>query len=544
MAAREPRLAKSYGANVVLVILTLFPGLINTSAVALAAPVIGSDLGVEPDDAMALPLVSDAALAFGCVLAAEMTRRLEGRTLYFWLMAVSLATSLASAVAPAFPVLLIAHVIHGLVAGMLFIVVLPPLLTTFGSAKIGATATTLVPALFGAATLGPLVGGLVAAPGTWRLIFAAEVVVALVALGLARQVFTPRPPQAADEPIDWYALVTAGLGSLLIYFGVANLAGNDWQYPLAGGPVAAGVLTYVALLVGEARKPQPLVPVRKLATSLALVGTVATVIGSATFSALTQCFELTLLRVDGLDARAAGFAFWPEFLPAVGSGFLFGRVVTTKWVSLNGASGLVLIALAALLARALSPVTAIEVTWISTIAAFGAGLSVSPGLFVVTLSRARARRTRDRVAQPVPVDRRLHQLAGDRAHDRLACARPSLRARSFCGLDDRRTSRPRVRHRSSRATRLTARDAAAGARARDHRRLLRRLRRRAVRRRGDRGDPARDPPSAAGPRFAAVRPRRTGARGAGPGVALTSGRNDKRVFARRKDILLRLHPFA
>lgn len=389
-AAREPRLAKSYGANVVLVILTLFPGLINTSAIALAAPLIGSDLGVEPDDATVLPLVSDAALAFGCVLAAEMTRRLEGRTLYFWLMAVSLATSLASAVAPAFPVLLIAHVIHGLVAGMLFIVVLPPLLTTFGSAKIAATATTLVPALFGAATLGPLVGGLVAAPGTWRLIFAAEVVVALVALGLARQVMAPRPPQAADEPIDWYALITAGLGSLLIYFGVANLAGNDWQYPLAGGPVAAGVLTYIALIVGEARKRQPLVPVRKLATSLALVGTVATVVGSATFSALTQCFELTLLRVDGLDARATGFTFWPEFLAALGSGFLFGRLVTTKWVSLSGASGLVLIALAALLARALAPVTATEVTWISTIAAFGAGLSVSPGLFVVTLSFERA----------------------------------------------------------------------------------------------------------------------------------------------------------
>ena len=67
--ASEPRLAKSYPAHVVLVILTLFPGLINTSAIALAAPVIGRDLDVAPDVAASLPLISDAALAFGCVLA-------------------------------------------------------------------------------------------------------------------------------------------------------------------------------------------------------------------------------------------------------------------------------------------------------------------------------------------------------------------------------------------------------------------------------------------------------------------------------------------
>ena len=71
---------------------------------------------------------------------------------------------------------------------MLFVVVLPPLLTTFKSDKLRATASVIVPCLFGASTLGPLVGGLVAAPGLWRAIFAVEVVVALVAMLLARSV--------------------------------------------------------------------------------------------------------------------------------------------------------------------------------------------------------------------------------------------------------------------------------------------------------------------------------------------------------------------
>jgi MFS family permease len=385
-ALREPRFAKSYAANVVLVVLTLFPGLINTSAIALASPAIGTDLAVTPEAAATLPLISDAALAFGCVLAAELTRRVESRKMYFILLALSLATSLASALAQHFGVLLVAHTFHGLAAGMLFIVVLPPLLTTFGSGKLGATASVLVPALFGASTLGPVVGGLIAAPGTWRLIFAAEVVIALIAFALARHVLTKREPQAAHEPVDWYALGTSFVGSALIYAGVGNLAGHDWRDPFASGPVAAGVLLYIALIVGEAREHTPLVPVRKLATSLALIGTIATVIGSMTFSALTQCFMLTLLRVQELSARATGLAFWPEFPCAVAAGFLFGRLVTTRWVTLTGASGLALTALAATLAAIRTPVTPREVEGLSALGAFGAGLSVSPGLFLVALS--------------------------------------------------------------------------------------------------------------------------------------------------------------
>jgi len=106
MATAQPRFAKSYPAHVVLVVLTLFPGLINTSAIALAAPLIGRDLNTAPDAAAVIPLMSDAALAFGCILAAELTRRIDNRTLYFWLLGVSLLSSLASALAPSFGVLL------------------------------------------------------------------------------------------------------------------------------------------------------------------------------------------------------------------------------------------------------------------------------------------------------------------------------------------------------------------------------------------------------------------------------------------------------
>ncbi|HEX3549222.1 MAG TPA: MFS transporter [Candidatus Elarobacter sp.] len=386
----KPRLAQSYAANVVLVVLTLFPGLINTSAIALLSPVIGGDLRVAPNAAAAIPLMSDAALAFGCVLAAELIRRVESRRLYFVLLAASLASSLVSALTPSFALLLAAHIVHGLVAGMLFVVVLPPLLVNFSSAKLGATASVMVPALFGATTLGPLIGGLVASPQLWRTIFGAEVLIALVAIALAPSVLEKREPRGSDQPVDWFALIASALGSLLIYLGAGALASHGLADPHASAPFAAGIMTYAVLIAVEARLRHPLVPVRELGTSLALIGTIATVAGSAAFSALTQCFTLTLERVDGLGIHATGLAYWPEFLTAIASGYVFGRLVTTRWVVVCGAAGLLFIAAGAGLAHALAPLDAATVGWLCLVSGFGAGLSVSPGLFVVTLASERA----------------------------------------------------------------------------------------------------------------------------------------------------------
>ena len=64
--------------------------------------------------------------------------------------------------------------------------------------------------------------------------------------------------------------------------------------------------------------------------------------------------------------------------------------MTTKFVVLSGATGLVFVAIASVLARIVAPVDAHAVGWLCMIAAFGAGLSVSPGLFLVALSFERA----------------------------------------------------------------------------------------------------------------------------------------------------------
>jgi MFS family permease len=385
----QPRYEKSYPHNVANVVLALFPGLINTSAIAILAPVIGADFGVDPAAVGQLPLLNDAALAFGCLLAAELARRVAGRTLFYWLMSLSLVTSLVSAAAPVFAVLLVAHIVHGLLGGMLFVVMLPPLLTTFGSAKVRATVTVLVPSLFGASTLGPVVGAAVSSSQAWRWIFAAEVVMSLAALVLGRLTLAKREPQPTSDPPDVAALVLAACGSVGIFVGVGALARHDWTYAPALLPLAAGIAAFVALFVFEALTPQPLVPVRRLVTSIAVVGAIASIAGSACFAATQQSIIIGLERVAGLSERATGFSLWPEFIVAFVAGAIFGRLVSTRWLVLTGTLGLAISAVAAAVASA-APGAVAAAPWVAALAALGAGFAVTPGIFVVALSFERA----------------------------------------------------------------------------------------------------------------------------------------------------------
>jgi MFS family permease len=387
---RNPPLEHNYAANVALVVLALFPGLINTSAVGLLSPVIGGDLGVAPNAVGRLPLFNDAALAFGALLAADVVRFVDGRRYFYVLLGVSLATSLVSALATNFSVLIAVHVIHGLAGGNLFIVMLPALMTGFGAKRLGSSASVLVPSLFGAAALGPVVGAFVAAPHAWRAIFGAEVVVSLVTIALAVATLAERPPSDPHAKPDWFAHIVSGCAAIAIFIGAGGLAGNDWTDLAATIPVAVGVALFVVLVAGENFLPHALVPVRGLSTSLALVGIIATMTGSACFAALAQSFILTLERVAGLSLHATGLATWPEFIAALIAGLIFGRLVTTEWIAVVGVSGLVIIAVALALSIAGGSLSAGEVTALSFIAGLGSGGAVTPGLLLVALTYPRA----------------------------------------------------------------------------------------------------------------------------------------------------------
>lgn len=136
--------------------------------------------------------LSNAALAFGAVLAADLAQRFGNFGLFLICQVVFVLGSLLSALAPTTLVLIGRHVLKGLGMGMLLVATLPPLVTGF-PASLKITIPTAVIGLFGAVTAGPLLGGYVAQTGAWRLMFSVSAALGPSALVLALFVLPSRP---------------------------------------------------------------------------------------------------------------------------------------------------------------------------------------------------------------------------------------------------------------------------------------------------------------------------------------------------------------
>jgi hypothetical protein len=370
----------------------LTPGLLNTSAMTSIAANVAHDLRAQVALVLSLPLYSDAALAFGCVVAAEVLRRRDGRVLYLSLIVASILVSVGSAIAPAFSALFAFHVAHGFLAGMLLITALPPTFVSFPKQRVPTTVLVLVPALFGASTLAPLAGALVARSDAWRALFWIEALVGVLAFALALHALRQRRPAAANAPIDFYAIGMSGLATILLYAGAGNLATHDWTYLAAAIPFAAGLAAIVALLVGEALRKAPLLPVKSMLRALPVIGLVATASGGAIFAANQQTALLLFANVARLDPVRAGIALSPEFALAVVGGLLFAIGLRTRWLPAFTFAGLLALGVGTVmlhLALREHPGSG-QIAAAMAVAALGAGLTVTPGLFIAALSVERA----------------------------------------------------------------------------------------------------------------------------------------------------------
>ncbi|WP_052663640.1 DHA2 family efflux MFS transporter permease subunit [Psychromicrobium lacuslunae] len=224
---------------------TLIPGgilsLLSATIIGIAVPEIAADF---PADAEQVHWVATAAL-----LAAGVAIPISGwasgrfgirRT---WLVALSLLTvsSVAVALAPSLPLLIVFRIIQGLGAGALEPVMLTALARAAGPARMGRVMGIAGASMSLGPLVGPLLGGLLVESIGWRWIFAIIATAAIVIL-VASAFILPR-----DEPgnaaLDLLGLLFLSAASVLLLAGLSRAAtasgvdGGVWAL-LGGGIVA------------------------------------------------------------------------------------------------------------------------------------------------------------------------------------------------------------------------------------------------------------------------------------------------------------------
>jgi EmrB/QacA subfamily drug resistance transporter len=218
-------------------------------------------------------------------------------------------TSLLCALAPTVELLVVGRALQGVSGALLTPASLAIIVAVFPVSERGAAIGTWTAWGGIGYLLGPLLGGQIVDSVSWRWVFAINVPLVLITLALSAR-YVPQARDLGEErpKLDVTGALLCAFGLAGISFGLIEQPVLGWSDAAVWGPLAAGVLLFVAFLLWELRAPAPMLPLglfRRRNFTVANVETLAMYGGMA-----MQGFFMVLFlqQVAGYSALEAGSA--------------------------------------------------------------------------------------------------------------------------------------------------------------------------------------------------------------------------------------------
>jgi EmrB/QacA subfamily drug resistance transporter len=301
--------------------LGLFVGLIDANAINLALPAIREALGGGISGAQWT--IDAYNITFAAVLlpAGSLGDRFGRRTVLRVGLVMFIAASLACALAPSLPLLLVARAIQGVGAAVMLPQGLAITAAAFPSPveRGRATAAWAMAAAMSTA-VGPILGGVLTDSVGWRYIFWLNAPVGVLALLMSyRYLPESRDPDAANFDVPGQALAMLGLGTLTIVLVEGRTMAPAWTIALALA-AAAGV---GAFLWSQRRVSHPMLPLDLFRSSRLVAALFATFTMTFGIYGLLLVNSFAFQQQRGASALATALWFLPMpvtyllFIPAV-----------------------------------------------------------------------------------------------------------------------------------------------------------------------------------------------------------------------------------
>ena len=215
-------------------------------------------------------------------------------------------TSVFCAVAPTIELLVLARALQGVFGALLTPAALAVIVATFPPDERGKAVGAWT-AWGGIGTvLGPLIGGQLVDAASWRWIFAINIPIVLITLGLVTRVMSPGRPRPAEARVDYVGAALCALGLAGITYGLIEQPRNGWSDPGVWLPLAAGVVLFASFVVWEARSRHPMLPLELFRRRNFTIGNIETFSMYAGLGLLFFFLVLFLQQVAGYDALEAG----------------------------------------------------------------------------------------------------------------------------------------------------------------------------------------------------------------------------------------------
>jgi MFS family permease len=388
-AARIPRPFEGiYGISLLTAILSLVPYIIVTSAYTLFREQVSRDLGAGATELEIINGLATAGYAFGALLGGDLINRFRQRRLFLLCEGLFIVSCALAAAARGDIVYGAGRVLQGLMTGLLLVIALPPVIQRFPPHRMPITAAAINIGFFGAVTVGPLLGGITAYGHAWQVFYAGLGALGCVTWLLALLTLPDADPPNPGMRFDFAAIVLGLAATVLPFWAVGELTGPGFQSPLFIAPVTVGVACFVALLILEYRRQEPLAPVKQMWHTLPLVGTLAAMIGGAAFFTLMMLAQEYLLRVAHQSMLQTGLMFWPQVIGVIITAALLGLLLRTRMLPFLVLCGMLLLVGGGALLLTLHPGPQAHTVVLAAagLLGLGAGATVSPGLYLAAFS--------------------------------------------------------------------------------------------------------------------------------------------------------------
>jgi DHA2 family lincomycin resistance protein-like MFS transporter len=229
-----------------------------------AIPRLMADLDISARSAQWLSTAFMLTMAAVIPTTGWFLQRVTTRTAYATAMSVFAAGTLLATLAPTFEVLLLARIVQAGGTAVMMPLLMTTLMTVVPEHDRGRVMGQVTLAISVAPALGPAVSGVLLQLGSWRLIFAVVLPIALAVMVVGMRnlenVGEPRPGS-----IDWpsVALAASGFGGLV--FGLSRFGADSVGTPLVivGFGIAA-IATFVFRQLRLQRTGTPLLDLRTL----------------------------------------------------------------------------------------------------------------------------------------------------------------------------------------------------------------------------------------------------------------------------------------
>lgn len=296
----------------VIAVLASFVAFLDGTVVNVALPAITRELGGGL--AVQQWVVDAYLITLGALmlLAGSLSDRMgRARSMLIGLIGFGV-TSLLCAIAPTAEVLIVARMLQGATGAILVPSSLSLIIGTIRGPLQAKTIGAWTAWTGTAMIVGPVLGGILVDAGSWRYVFAINVLP--IAVTIVLLIRLGHDHRGTQVPIDWVgaALGVVGLGGPV--FALIEQSRLGIGDPLVLTTLIGGLISLAAFLWWERRSPHPMMPLSLFAVRNFWVGNIATALIYGALSFGFFSIGLFLQQTVGFTATQAGLATLPPTL--------------------------------------------------------------------------------------------------------------------------------------------------------------------------------------------------------------------------------------